>query len=115
MRYRGTIGGNVANGDPGNDMPALMLVLGATYRLEGPGGGRDVAASDFYQGAYFTALEPGELLTSISIPARGGRSRLRLRKAEAQGRRLRHRRGGGGADHGRRQGRDLRDRADQPA
>ena len=46
-----------------------MLVLGATYRLEGPGGGRDVAASDFYQGAYFTALEPGELLTSISIPA----------------------------------------------
>ena len=69
VRYRGTIGGNVANGDPGNDMPALMLTLGATYRLEGPGGGRDVAASDFYQGAYFTALEPGELLTSISIPA----------------------------------------------
>jgi len=71
VRYRGTIGGNVANGDPGNDMPALMLVLGATYRLEGPDGGRDVAASDFYQGAYFTALEPGELLTSISIPAAG--------------------------------------------
>jgi carbon-monoxide dehydrogenase medium subunit len=71
VRYRGTIGGNVANGDPGNDMPALMLVLGATYRLEGPGGGRDIAASDFYQGAYFTALEPGELLTSISIPAAG--------------------------------------------
>ena len=69
VRYRGTIGGNVANGDPGNDMPALMLVLGAIYRLEGPGGGRDVAASEFYQGAYFTALEPGELLTSISIPA----------------------------------------------
>src|SRR5689334_2884172 len=38
VRYRGTIGGNVANGDPGNDMPALMLVLGATYRLEGPAG-----------------------------------------------------------------------------
>ena len=69
VRYRGTIGGNVANGDPGNDMPALMLVLGAFYRLEGPGGGRDIAASEFYQGAYFTALEPGELLTSISIPA----------------------------------------------
>ena len=69
VRYRGTIGGNVANGDPGNDMPALMLVLGAHYRLEGPGGGRDIAASDFYQGAYFTALEPGELLISISIPA----------------------------------------------
>ena len=69
VRYRGTIGGNVANGDPGNDMPALMLTLGASYRLEGPAGGRDVPASEFYQGAYFTALEPGEILTSISVPA----------------------------------------------
>jgi carbon-monoxide dehydrogenase medium subunit len=68
VRYRGTIGGNVANGDPGNDMPALMLALGASYRLEGAGGARDVAASEFYQGAYFTALEPGEILTGISIP-----------------------------------------------
>ena len=68
VRYRGTIGGNVANGDPGNDMPALMLTLGASYRLEGPSGGRDIAASEFYQGAYFTALEPGEILSSISIP-----------------------------------------------
>src|SRR5579862_1611878 len=68
VRYRGTIGGNVANGDPGNDMPALMIALGASYRLEGPSGARQVAASDFYQGAYFTALEPGEILTSISVP-----------------------------------------------
>jgi carbon-monoxide dehydrogenase medium subunit len=68
VRYRGTIGGNVANGDPGNDMPALMMTLGASYRLEGKSGAREVAATEFYQGAYFTALEPGELLTSISIP-----------------------------------------------
>ncbi|UEM14303.1 xanthine dehydrogenase family protein subunit M [Bradyrhizobium barranii subsp. barranii] len=68
VRYRGTIGGNVANGDPGNDMPALMMTLGASYRLEGPGGSRDVPAADFYQGAYFTALEPGEILTSVSVP-----------------------------------------------
>ena len=68
VRYRGTIGGNVANGDPGNDMPALMMTLGASYRLEGPGGARDIAAAEFYQGAYFTALEPGELLTSVAIP-----------------------------------------------
>ena len=68
VRYRGTLGGNVANGDPGNDMPALMMTLDATYRLEGPSGGRDVAASEFYQGAYFTALEPGEILTSVSVP-----------------------------------------------
>src|SRR5215470_1830278 len=68
VRYRGTIGGNVANGDPGNDMPALMLTLGASYQLQGPNGARDVVASEFYQGAYFTALEPGELLTSVTIP-----------------------------------------------
>jgi aerobic carbon-monoxide dehydrogenase medium subunit len=68
VRYRGTIGGNVANGDPGNDMPALMMTLGATYRLEGSDGAREVAASDFYQGAYFTALEPGEILTSVAVP-----------------------------------------------
>lgn len=68
VRYRGTIGGNVANGDPGNDMPALMMTLGASYQLHGPGGGRQVPAADFYQGAYFTALEPGEILTSVSIP-----------------------------------------------
>jgi carbon-monoxide dehydrogenase medium subunit len=69
VRYRGTIGGNVANGDPGNDLPALMMTLGAVYRLEGPNGGREVAAGEFYQGAYFTALEPGEILTAITIPA----------------------------------------------
>ena len=114
VRYRGTIGGNVANGDPGNDMPALMMTLGASYRLEGASGAREVAAAEFYQGAYFTALEPGELLTSISIPVPAGRSRLRLRKTEAQGRRLRHRRCRGRADDGGRQGRHLPDRPDQP-
>lgn len=68
VRYRGTVGGNVANGDPGNDMPALMMTLAASYRLEGPAGSRDVPARDFYQGAYFTALEAGEILTAISVP-----------------------------------------------
>ncbi len=68
VRYRGTIGGNVANGDPGNDMPAVMITLGASYALEGPAGSRSVAASDFYRGAYFTALDQGEILTGISIP-----------------------------------------------
>ncbi|MBN9041403.1 MAG: carbon monoxide dehydrogenase [Rhizobiales bacterium 62-47] len=69
VRYMGTVGGNVANGDPGNDMPALMMTLGAIYNVEGKGGARSIAATDFYQGAYFTALEPGEILTSISIAA----------------------------------------------
>ncbi len=68
VRSCGTIGGNVANGDPGNDMPALMMCLDATFRLAGANGTREVKARDFYQGAYVTALEPGELLTAITIP-----------------------------------------------
>jgi len=68
VRYMGTLGGNVANGDPGNDMPAVMLCLDATYRLAGPGGGRSVKARAFYQGAYVTALQAGEILTAVEIP-----------------------------------------------
>jgi carbon-monoxide dehydrogenase medium subunit len=69
VRYVGTLGGNVANGDPGNDMPAVMLCLGATYHVAGKDGERKIAARDFYEGAYLTALEPGEMVTAIRIPA----------------------------------------------
>src|ERR1700743_323781 len=48
VRYRGTLGGNVANGDPGNDMPALMLTLGASYRLAGASRGRGTPGSGIY-------------------------------------------------------------------
>ena len=68
VRYVGTLGGNVANGDPGNDMPAVMLCLGATYHVTGKGGQRRIGAREFYQGVYSTALEPGEILTAIRIP-----------------------------------------------
>jgi aerobic carbon-monoxide dehydrogenase medium subunit len=68
VRYVGTLGGNVANGDPGNDMPAVMLCLGAIYHVAGKRGDRRIAAREFYQGAYLTALEPGEILTAIRIP-----------------------------------------------
>jgi len=68
VRYVGTIGGNVANGDPGNDMPAVMMCLDATYHAAGKSGERKIPAREFYQGAYFTALEPGEIVTAIHIP-----------------------------------------------
>ncbi|HTP91300.1 MAG TPA: xanthine dehydrogenase family protein subunit M [Xanthobacteraceae bacterium] len=68
VRYVGTLGGNVANGDPGNDMPAVMMCLGATYHVMGKAGDRRVAARDFYQGAYFTSLESGDVLTAVRIP-----------------------------------------------
>jgi carbon-monoxide dehydrogenase medium subunit len=68
VRYVGTLGGNVANGDPGNDMPAVMMCLGATYHITGKGGERRVTARQFYQGAYVTALQTGDLLTAVRIP-----------------------------------------------
>jgi carbon-monoxide dehydrogenase medium subunit len=68
VRYVGTIGGNVANGDPGNDMPALMMALGASYVLSGPGGERRVPARDYYLSPYETAAQPGEVLAAIRVP-----------------------------------------------
>jgi carbon-monoxide dehydrogenase medium subunit len=68
VRYVGTIGGNVANGDPGNDLPAVMMCLNAIYHAVGKSGERRIAAREFYQGAYLTALEPDEIVTAIRIP-----------------------------------------------
>jgi len=68
VRYVGTVGGNVANGDPGNDMPAVMICLNAIYHAVGKSGERRIAAREFYQGAYFTSLEPGEIVTAVRIP-----------------------------------------------
>jgi carbon-monoxide dehydrogenase medium subunit len=72
VRYMGTVGGNVANGDPGNDMPGLMQCLDATFTLAGPDGTREVAARDFYHSAYVTARDDGEILTQISFAAPNG-------------------------------------------
>jgi carbon-monoxide dehydrogenase medium subunit len=69
VRYLGTLGGNVANGDPGNDMPAVMMCLGAVYHVAGRAGERRVAAREFYQGLYATALAPGEIVSAIRIAA----------------------------------------------
>jgi carbon-monoxide dehydrogenase medium subunit len=68
VRYVGTIGGNVANGDPGNDMPAVMMALGAAYRVRGARGEREIPAREFYRGTFLTALAPAEILTAIRIP-----------------------------------------------
>lgn len=69
VRNRGTIGGDIAHGDPGNDHPALMLALDATLVMQGPGGVREVKADDFFLGLYATALAEDEILTAIKVPA----------------------------------------------
>jgi len=68
VRNCGTIGGNVANGDPGNDLPAVMMALGAKFLLRGPKGEREVQATEFYRGTFDTARRDDELLVEIRIP-----------------------------------------------
>jgi carbon-monoxide dehydrogenase medium subunit len=73
VRNRGTIGGSLAHADPGADYPTVLTALGATVVLQGPDGERRVAADEFFTGVFTTALEPGELVTTVRVPvvARG--------------------------------------------
>ncbi len=64
VRARGTLGGSVANNDPAACYPSAVLGLGATVVTDR----RQIAADDFFQGLYTTALEPGELITAIRFP-----------------------------------------------
>ncbi len=69
VRNRGTIGGDIAHGDPANDHPALMIACGAQFVLRGPDGERSMPAEDFFLGTYYTAIEENEVMTEIRIPA----------------------------------------------
>ena len=69
VRNRGTIGGDIAHGDPGNDHPALSIALEASFVLEGPDGRRTVAADGFFLGPYMTLLQENEVLCEIRVPA----------------------------------------------
>jgi aerobic carbon-monoxide dehydrogenase medium subunit len=64
VRHRGTIGGSVANNDPSADYPAGLMALGATIVTNK----RKIAADDFFQGMFATALEEGEMITKIVFP-----------------------------------------------
>jgi carbon-monoxide dehydrogenase medium subunit len=68
VRYKGTIGGDIAHGDPGNDHPALMLALGASFVLRSSAGERVVPADGFFLGTYETLMKPDEIMTQIRIP-----------------------------------------------
>lgn len=70
VRNRGTIGGSVALADPAAEMPALLLALDAEITVQSSAGSKTHAATDFFLGMYETALEEGELVTAITIPAR---------------------------------------------
>ncbi|QPF92212.1 FAD binding domain-containing protein [Bradyrhizobium commune] len=75
VRYRGTIGGSIANNDPAADYPAALLALGATVKTNK----RSISADDFFKGLFTTALEDGEIITAVSfpVPAKAGYAKMR--------------------------------------
>jgi carbon-monoxide dehydrogenase medium subunit len=75
VRYRGTIGGSIANNDPAADFPAAVLALGATVKTNK----RSISADDFFKGLFSTALQDGEIITAVSfpVPAKAGYSKMR--------------------------------------
>ncbi len=72
VRNRGTLGGSLAHADPAADYPTVMMALEATLSATGPKGEREIEADKFFKDLFTTALKPGEILTSISVPAYGG-------------------------------------------
>ena len=64
VRNRGTLGGSIANSDPASDYPAAVLGLNAVIRTNK----REIAADDYFKGLFETALEPNELVLSVTFP-----------------------------------------------
>jgi CO/xanthine dehydrogenase FAD-binding subunit len=70
IRNRGTVGGSLAHADPASELPAVMVALGARFRVRSLAGERWIPAADFFIGLFTTTLESGELLIDIEIPPR---------------------------------------------
>jgi aerobic carbon-monoxide dehydrogenase medium subunit len=71
VRNRGTIGGSLAHADPGADLPAVMVALGAQIVATGKSGERTITAEAFFTDTFATSLRPGELITQVRIPVPG--------------------------------------------
>jgi len=72
VRNVGTIGGSVAHADPAADWPTVLIAAQANIQMEGPGGRRSVAATEFFEGLYMTVLADDEIITAIQIPSAPG-------------------------------------------
>jgi len=72
VRHRGTFGGALVHADPAGDMPAPALALDASFVIVGPSGTRTVAAADFFQDLFTTAIGEGEILTEVRVPKHTG-------------------------------------------
>jgi carbon-monoxide dehydrogenase medium subunit len=71
VRNRGTLGGNICSNDPTNHFPPLLAALGASMTIRSLDGDRTVTADEFFEGVFLTAVAPGELLTTVTVPALG--------------------------------------------
>jgi carbon-monoxide dehydrogenase medium subunit len=74
VRNRGTIGGSVAHADPAADLPAALLALEATFRIAGGARQRTVRADKMFVDAYTSALDEGEIITEVRVPATAPRT-----------------------------------------
>ena len=72
VRYRGTLGGSLAHGDPASDMPAVVLAAEGSVTVRGQSGQREVAAADLFEDFLTTAVGEGEILTEVRLPALEG-------------------------------------------
>lgn len=72
IRNRGTVGGSIAFADPAAELPACLVALDGEVEIAGASGRRRVAAEDFFQGLYETALGPADLLVAVRVPAATG-------------------------------------------
>lgn len=68
VRARGTFGGSIAHADPAADLTAVLLALGGSVHAKGPNGDRLIPVEEYFVDLWTTALEPDEVLTSITIP-----------------------------------------------
>jgi aerobic carbon-monoxide dehydrogenase medium subunit len=72
VRHLGTFGGSLAHADPAGDLLAPALALEASFVIVGPSGTRTVAAADFFQDLFTTAIGEGEILTEVRVPTHTG-------------------------------------------
>jgi carbon-monoxide dehydrogenase medium subunit len=72
VRNRGTIGGSLAHADPAAELPAALVAAGGSVVVTGPGGQREIAAADLFDGVFTTTLSPDELIVEVRVPAVGG-------------------------------------------
>ncbi len=83
IRNKGTIGGSLSHADPAAELPMLAVFYGATIKVQGPHGRRDIPAEDFFVSALGNCLDPEEIVFEIDVPGSDLAHRLGVRRSRA--------------------------------